>query len=353
MLEKEADRFGSTPHPRRASTLIGHHLKEHDLLEAYRNGRLPHAIIIGGQAGIGKATLAWRLVRFLLANPDPYSVRVREANDLGVPTDSKAAAQVASLSHPDLILLRRETNEKTKRFFTEIRADDVRGAIGVFQRAAGAGGYRVCVVDSAEDLNRSSANALLKIIEEPPPASLFLLIAHRPGLVMPTIRSRAHLVRLSPLGPADVSQVIASLGPPWSEAGAGRIEAAAALADGSVHAALRAIEEEDVELGRTIGRLLDGLPDVEWRVVHSLADKISGRDGEPAYELTMTAVFNWLDAAVRCGASREPRRLAPYAEVWDKVAASERETDALNLDKRPMILSMFSDLAAAVRASSV
>ena len=96
-----------------------------------------------------------------------------------------------ALSHPDIALLRREVNEKTKRFYTEIRADDVRKAIGLFQRAAGAGGYRICIVDSAEDLNRSSANALLKLIEEPPPRSLFLLIAHRPGLVLPTIRSRA------------------------------------------------------------------------------------------------------------------------------------------------------------------
>ena len=103
----------------------------------------------------------------MLANPLPQTRAVAEAVDLSVPAGSKAAAQVVALSHPDIGLLRRETNEKTKRFYTEIRADDVRKVIGLFQRAAGAGGYRICIVDSAEDLNRSSANALLKLIEEP------------------------------------------------------------------------------------------------------------------------------------------------------------------------------------------
>ena len=120
--------------------LVGHAAQERDLLDAYRSGRLPHAIILGGPAGIGKATLAWRLAKFLLANPLPQTRAVSEADDLSVPRDSKAAAQVAAQSHPDVGLLRREVNDKTKRFYTEIRADDVRKVIGLFQRAAGAGG---------------------------------------------------------------------------------------------------------------------------------------------------------------------------------------------------------------------
>ena len=151
-MDDEADRIDGTPHPRDARALIGHADDERALLDGYRNGRLPHAIILGGQAGIGKATLAWRLARFVLANPLPQARAVREATDLSVPDGSQVAARISSLSHPDVGLLRREVNEKTKRLYTEIRADDVRRVIGLFQRAAGAGGYRVCIVDSAEDL---------------------------------------------------------------------------------------------------------------------------------------------------------------------------------------------------------
>ena len=350
-LDVEADCIEDTPHPRRAATLIGHADDERALLEAYRTNRLPHAIILGGPAGIGKATLAWRLARFLLANPIVETRAVREAIDLGVPEGSPVAAQVAALAHPDVGLLRLAYNEKTKRAYTEIRADDVRRVIGLFQRAAGAGGYRICIVDSAEDLNRSSANALLKLIEEPPTKSLFLLVAHRPGMILPTIRSRARLIRLGSLSAEQVGAVVGTLGSPWTDR-PDEIAAAAAQSRGSVHGALRLLARHGVELDAMVGRLLERLPTVDWREVHKLADQVVGRDGEAAYETTMTRIYDWLAGLVRHPQAAVPRSLAPYAEVWEKIAANARETDALNLDKRPLILSIFSDLAAAVRASS-
>ena len=350
--DNEADCVDGVRHPRAARLLIGHADHERALLDAYRFGRLPHAIIFGGQAGIGKATLAWRLARFILAHPSASADAVRDALDLGVAVDSKVAAQVVALAHPDISLLRREMNDKTKRFYTEIRADDVRRSIGLFQRAAGAGGYRICVVDSAEDLNRSSANALLKLIEEPPPRSLFLLIAHRPGLVLPTIRSRARLLRLASLGEAEIANVVETLGPPWSTQSAVDKASAARQAQGSVHGALRLLGHRGIELDAMVGRLLERLPALDWQAVHKLAEHVAGRDGEAAYEAAMTTIYDWLAGVVRNERTASPRRLAPYAEVWEKVAADARETEALNLDRRPLILTIFSDLAAAVRASS-
>ncbi|WP_158811358.1 DNA polymerase III subunit delta' [Beijerinckia sp. L45] len=352
--EDEADRLEGTPHPRQARRLIGHAAVERDLLDAYRANKLPHAIIFGGPAGIGKATLAWRLARFILANPDPNAPAVRDARDFAVVPDSKVASQIASLSHPDVSLLRREVNDKTKRFYTEIRADDVRKTIQLFQRAASAGGYRIGIVDSAEDLNRSSANALLKLIEEPPPKSLFLLVAHRPGLILPTIRSRSRFIRLGALTPSEVDAVVGSLGPPWSEQTHDDRAKAAAQAHGSVHGALRLLGgSKGIELDALVQRLLRNLPNVDWTQVHRLADQIAGRDGEAGFDIAMTAIYDWLDQAVHDGAAGQgPRRLAPYAEAWDKVAANARETEALNLDKRPLILTIFSDLAAAVRAAA-
>ena len=351
-LDDESDRTDGTPHPRDATSLIGHAEAERDLLDAYRAGRLPHAIILGGQAGIGKATLAWRLGRFILNHPDTGAASVRDAVDLSVPAQSRVASQIASLSHPDVSLLRREVNEKTKRFYTEIRADDVRRTIGLFQRAAGAGGWRLCIVDSAEDLNRSSANALLKLIEEPPPKSLFLLVAHRPGLILPTIRSRARLVRLAPLRAEEIVGVVATLGAPWASMPPADVATAAGQAHGSVHGALRLLGNRGHALDALVGRLLGRLPVIDWREVHKLADEVSGRDGEVAFETAMAIVFDWLDGQVRGQPAAPARRLAPYAEVWEKIAATARETEALNLDKRPLILSVFSDLAAAVHASS-
>jgi DNA polymerase-3 subunit delta' len=348
----ESDKADGVPHPRHATRLVGHVAQEQALLDAYRNDRLPHAVILGGPNGVGKATLAWRLAKFLLAHPSASLPAVRAATSLDVSSATKAVAQVASLSHPDVVLLRREVNEKTKRFFTEIRADDVRRAIGLFQRAAGAGGFRICIVDSAENLNRSSANALLKLIEEPPPASLFVLIAHRPGLVIPTIRSRARLIRFDPLAPGEIAEVVGTLGAPWSDMSQDAVAAAAAQAQGSVQDAIRLLAHRGPELRDSVGQLLDRLPAIDWREVHKLADAVTGRDGEDAFETALTAVFDWLAFTVRSGTQAPPRRLAPYAEVWEKIAHSARETDALNLDKRPLILSIFSDLAAAVRASS-
>ncbi len=135
---------------------------------------------------------------------------MREATTLAVPVDHPVAVRLRRGAVGDLAVLRRQWNDKTKKFFSEIRVDDVRAALGLFQRAAGAGGFRLCILDSAEDLNRSSANALLKIIEEPPPRSVFLILAHQPSQVMPTLLSRCRQLFLGALDEADVTAA------PWA-----------------------------------------------------------------------------------------------------------------------------------------
>jgi len=352
----EADRFEACPHPRETLDLVGHAEAEHALLEAYRGGCLPQAFILGGPQGIGKATLAWRLARFLFAYPDPQAPLVRAARDLSVPADHPVARRLAGLALADLVVLRREWNDKTKKLYTEIRAEDVRRVVHLFQRAASAGGYRICILDSAEDLNREGANALLKLIEEPPPRSLFLIVAHRPALVLPTIRSRSRAVALRPLEEAQILRVVETFGPPWNEAEPADKMAAAARARGSVQEALRLLNGRGLALDAELQALLGRLPHVDWLAVHGLADQIAGRDALSDYDMVLTAIFDWLDLRVRQGAKASAgataRRLAPYAEVWEKVAEAARETEALNLDKRPLILSIFADLAAAAEAAS-
>ncbi|HKH80906.1 MAG TPA: DNA polymerase III subunit delta' [Methylovirgula sp.] len=339
----EADRLEGAPHPRETFELVGHAETERALLEAYKANRLPHAFIIGGEPGIGKATLAWRLARFLLAHPDPATIQA--AQDLAVDPHHPAARRIAALSHSDLFLLRREWNEKTRRHFSEIRVDDVRQALHMFQRAAGAEGYRICIVDSADELNRSAANALLKLVEEPPSRSLFLIIAHRPALVLPTLRSRCRMLFLRPPSAAEILHVIDKLGEPRADAEMRRT--AAERAQGSVSAALRLLAEGGLERDKLVSRLLDDLPSVDWRAVHWLADAVTGRDKEAEFDRLMASIIAWIDARLHSEAARGARRLAPLAEVWEKAAEAAREAEVMNLDKRPLILSIFADLAAA------
>ncbi len=347
----ESDRFLDAPHPRETQTLFGHDRAQAQILNAYRAGRLPQAWILGGREGIGKATLAWHFARFLLANPDPSSQAVQKAVDLSVDPDHPAAKRIASLSHGDLLLTRREWDPKTKKHFTRIRAEDVRRLIDLFHQASGEGGWRVAILDSADDLNKESANALLKLIEEPPTRSLFLLVAHQPADILPTIRSRARMLMLEPLSDDNVVNALKGAGDPWRSMKSGDLQAAAQRGQGSVREAMRLLDGPGLALALKLDGLFNRLPDVDWLAVHDLADALAGREGQEAFETLLTAVFDWIDATVRASAQIGAARLAPYAEVWEKIAASARETEAFNLDRRPLILSIFADLAAATRAA--
>ena len=181
--------------------------------------------------------------------------------DLAVPQDHPAARSSPRNAHPDFALLRREWNPKAKALYTEIRIDDVRDALGcsAFRRRSAAGASRI--VDSADDLNKESANALLKIIEEPPPRSLILIVSHRPGQVLPTIRSRCRKLMLEPLTAAEIEEVVAALGPPWSEADGNESSRRPRRApDGSARETLRRLDPAGREVGALIDAAIAGLP---------------------------------------------------------------------------------------------
>ena len=333
--------------PWRATALVGHVEAERRLLEAYRGGRLHHAWLIGGPAGIGKATLAWRFARFLLAHPDPAARAVQEATSFAVPHEHPAAKLIHAGSHGDVVALRREWNEKTKKLFSEIRVDDVRRALGLFHSASAAGGYRVCIIDTADDLNRSSANALLKIIEEPPPRSLFMVLAHRPGQVMPTLVSRCRRLTLPGLEPGEVVTALRGLGGSVAVHPAERLREVAARSSGSVGEALRLLGDEAAALDAVLRQVLDPLPGVDWRAVHRLADAVGTSDER--FGLAVDAIFDDVTARLRNGAAAgvPAGTLARLAAAWERVRAQAREASALNLDKRPVLLGMVGDLADA------
>src|SRR5580658_859175 len=281
---QESDLYPGAPHPRFAANLVGHAAAEGELLNAYRSGKLAHAWLIGGPEGVGKATLAWRFARFILAQPDPTAARVLAANDLSVDLDASAVRQALALAHPDLAALRRSWNTQSKNFYSEIRVEDVRGALQLFQKSAGAGGWRICIVDSAEDLNRAGANALLKMIEEPPPRSLFLIVAHKPGQVLATIRSRCRRLSLESLSAGDIATVVAGLGDPWTALSPADVAGAAARAHGSVREALKRVDPAAGGTGAMIEAAIAQLPNPDFRDIHKLADAVSARGAGDSFD---------------------------------------------------------------------
>jgi DNA polymerase III subunit delta' len=344
----EADALAGAPHPRHVYSLIGHERAEAEMLAAYREGRLAHAWLMGGKEGIGKATLAWRFARFVLANPDPTAKAVQGALNLHVEPTHSAARLLAGLAHPDFALIRREWQPASKRLATEISVEAVRHGLQVFQLSAAFGGWRVAIVDSAEDLNRNSANALLKMIEEPPHRSLILIISHRPSQVLPTIRSRCRRLRLDPLSEDEIIRAVGGLGPPLSEARHETIAAAAKRANGSVREALIRLSPESEGAGALIDSIVAGLPRPDPRAVARLAEAVGGRAGDETYRAFHRDLYDWLVTYAR---DVEPRslRVEEIGGLWDRIRDAQRETDELNLDRKLHILALFAEIAASAR----
>jgi DNA polymerase-3 subunit delta' len=344
----ESDAAPGAPHPRHADILIAHQAAEAEMLAAYRSGRLAHAWLIGGPEGVGKATLAWRFARFLFANPDPGAPEMRAARDLAVDPKSPAARHLAALAHPDFSLVRRAWDVEKKRHFTEIKVDHVRAALQVFQMAPAFGGWRVCLVDCAEDLNASSANALLKMIEEPPDRSLILIVSHRPGQVLPTIRSRCRRLGLDPLTESDIVRIIGTLGEPWSDADPAAVAEAARRAKGSVREALARLSPQSEGASALIDSTIAGLPHPDPRAIAKLAEALGSRASTEAFETFNREICDWL-AAYAAETVSSPLSAYEIGALWDRVRDAARETEALNLDRKLHVLAVFAEIAALAR----
>lgn len=344
----EPDQLPDTPHPREQAALFGHAEAEAGFLEAIAAGRLHHAWLIGGPEGIGKATLAYRVARFLLAHGGTVPAG---ATSLAVAPGDPAARQVAARSHPDLAVVRRGLRKDGKGYSAEIAVDHVRRALDLFGSTAGGGGYRICIVDAADDLNASSGNALLKVIEEPPPRSIFLVVSHAPQRLLPTIRSRCRKLQLRPLAEPELRAVIRSLGPPWAETEEAELDRAIGLGEGSVRRALAMLDEDKAAIVGGANALLDALPRLEMRRVIQLAEKVAPRGGEGDMQLALDTAMAWVSRNLAARAGAGAARLAPLVEVCEKAARAARDAESFNLDRRPVVIALFGDLADAIRRS--
>jgi DNA polymerase III subunit delta' len=338
-MSLDVDTVEGVAEPRIATRLIGHEAAERALLDAWSGGRMHHGWLITGPRGIGKATLAFRFARFLLANGMPGG-SMFAPGDLAVAADHPVARRIASSGHADLFTLARDVNERTGRLQSIINVDNTRRLIDFFTLTAAEGGYRVAIIDGAEDMNPSAANAILKVLEEPPQRAMLLLVTHAPGRLLPTILSRVRRLALRPLAPAAVIGILREAVPELTQDEAAEL---ATLAEGSPGRAVRLAAAGGLELHQELSRLLAGLPKLDVAALHALADKAGrGEKGASAFAVLSELLAQWLARLVR-GEGGEALRgrasLEQWLAVWDKVSGLLARAEGANLDRKQVLLT--------------
>jgi DNA polymerase-3 subunit delta' len=367
----EPDAVEGAPHPRLTRRLVGQQAAERAFLDAVTQDRLHHAWLITGPRGVGKATLAWRIARFLLAGGDgpagaPQTLDVAEGDPV--------ARRIAGLAEGRLFLLRRAWDDERKRLKSVITVDEARRLKGFFGMSAADAGRRVVIVDSADELNPNAANALLKTLEEPPARSVLLLVSHQPSRLLPTIRSRCRQLACRTLDAGEMAEALAAAGAgAGADAGDGADPAALAeLSGGSVGEAVRLANLGGVALYADLLRLMGRAPGLDRPAALALAESCVGRDAEARFDLMLRLTGLLLMRLARTGALGTPppeavpgeaatlRRLAPdaaaaraWAEAAEAALARAAHGRAVNLDPASVILDMFLrlDRTAARRAA--
>jgi DNA polymerase-3 subunit delta' len=322
----------TTPAPRENPLLFGHVAAETQLLDAIQSGRLHHAWLITGPAGVGKTTLAFRFARRLLAGP---------ADNLVVEMTSPVFRRVATGSHADLLTVEREWDEKKGRQRGEIVVDDARSVSAFLRLTPAEGGWRVVIIDGAEHLNRNAANAVLKMLEEPPARAVLLLTCAMPGRLLPTIRSRCRKLPLRSLALPDMALALAEYLPDIPPDERTRL---AELSAGSPGRALQLAEEKGLQLAALAAEVLDSVPRLSKSRAVAIAEQLGGR-AEDRFTPFMTLLRDALSDIVRRAARGVPERLAglrplaDWVEMWQSLTHILDETERLNLDRRQALLS--------------
>ncbi|MGI9367168.1 MAG: DNA polymerase III subunit delta' [Rhizobiaceae bacterium] len=336
-----ADRIEGIALPADCLSVVGHDSNIEQLFSAFKSQRMHHAWLLSGPRGIGKASLALLFAKYIFANPDQQNLSDRFDAETIPETIHR---QVAQGAHPQLLHLTRPWDEKTKRFKTQLSVEEIRRTQSFYGMTAGAGGWRVTIVDSVDDMNASAANALLKMLEEPPKKSLFFVLSHATGRPLATIRSRCQKMSVAPLSGADLRSVLDELGIQASDADKAR---AVEFAEGSVRRAIQIIESSVMKDFVSFEKLMEAGSTgsgEDWKTAHRIAESLSRRGQEEAYMLFDDLVTAWIGKQLRHSPDQDLAKLAGWANVWDKANRSTRLADAFNLDKKQVILSLFGYL---------
>ncbi|MGJ8627380.1 MAG: DNA polymerase III subunit delta' [Sulfitobacter sp.] len=353
----QPDRVDGALHPRDTARLIGQDAAQAAFLDAFNAGKLHHAWMLTGPRGVGKATLAWRMARFLLATPDPDDGGMFAAptpTTLDIAPDHPVARRIASGGEGGLKAVTRSINPDTKRMRKQIVVDDIRALNGFFQMSSADGGRRVVIIDDADEMNVNAANALLKMLEEPPARATLILLSHQPSSLLPTIRSRCRVLRLGTLNADQMAEALAA-----SEVQIdGDPGALAALSGGSVGGALRLSLMGGLKIYAELVGLMTSLPRMDRARAIKLAEAAAQRGAEEKLALLFTLIDLLLSRLARTGATGTPpeseaapgeiqllQRLSAtpaqgraWAEVAQDISARAQHGMAVNLDPAALVL---------------
>jgi DNA polymerase-3 subunit delta' len=308
-------------------TVIGHEAQQRAFLDAWQSGRMHHAWLFTGPKGIGKATFADAAARFVLSGGAGDTIESAK--------DSTAEALFAAGSHPDFRRLERVVNERTGKLNAEILTDQIRALQGLLNGTPTLSDWRVVVVDSADELNRSAANAFLKSLEEPPARTLFILVSHSPTRLLPTIRSRCRVLRFQPLSETDTRTVLQTQLP---DATSSEIGALADLSKGSPGLAVRFAGLEIEALQRELEALSQARTAAELdRRALTLAKSLAGKTAQPRYEAFIELVPAFIAGVAR---QRTGPSLARAISLWEKAEALAAEAMPLAHDPQAVAFEL-------------
>ncbi|MEM1385021.1 MAG: DNA polymerase III subunit delta' [Pseudomonadota bacterium] len=360
----EPDRVPGAPHPRETLGLFGQGQAVSRFEAAFLSGRLHHAWLFRGPRGVGKATLAYRIARRLIAMDAPGEGQPGNASLLEQPPNCLVLRRIQAGSEPNLFVLRRQVNPSTGRLRTQISVEDVRRLKATLSLSAPDGGWRVVLVDAADELNPAAANALLKILEEPPLRTVWLLISHMAAALLPTIRSRCLTLDLAPLAAPELAKALAGVG---QEIAAADTDPMAALAAGSVGNALVLAAGGGLALYGDVIGALTASPDAARRTQIALANRVAARGAEQSYALAITLISTLLARMARHGSlttygpspleveaglfrrsASNHRQAVLWAEAALRTAEQTRHARAVNLDPWQTIMDTFLDLEATL-----
>jgi DNA polymerase-3 subunit delta' len=371
-IEEHVDQF-----PSQTLKLFGHSGAEQTLLDAYNNDRLHHGWLISGEKGLGKATLAHMFSRFLLtrvAEEDAGAglfgdeLPADKATTIEVAEDNPKMAQLLAGGHGNIRIISRKYDEKKKKIPKDIGVDQIRTLANFFNKTPSQKGWRVAIINSVDQLTINAANALLKMLEEPPEKSILLLISNTPGRLLPTILSRCQKLALLKLSKNDVSTVLVERFP---EIDTLEAEAIAKMADGSPGRAINYAEIDALQIYKDMLALMAELPQLKTSIIHKFADNLSTIKNEAKFEIFCAHYPQWLSTVARQSAAGGALQSVVTGEgaiatkFADKLGVKElieqtlysqeqiAQTLGLHLDKKQMILSLFESLKTSFNKSAI
>ena len=358
-----SDKIAGAPHPMLANEIIGHSSQKLSFLSSFASNRLPQCWLLAGDMGIGKASFAWLIAKFLLTTkyqPADLKIDLNETNINSIlePQSGSTLNRIISGSEQRVYIVRRGYNEKRKAFFKNISIEDVRKLQSYCSLSIADGGKRIIIIDTADDLNKSSSNALLKLLEEPPKNTIFLLISHQPNLLLPTIKSRCQKLSFSNLDQTDLGAVLTAIGckiEPSDEV------SLSILSKGSAGAACRLINSNCINLYRDILNIASSLPNLNTNKILQLSQNYFAKAKPSEFEIFIEMMQHFFSRLCKTGVMQKPvlpsvtdneakimKSLCPNlksARLWSEAAnislAKLHKGYLLNIDIESLILDAF------------